>query len=50
MGPSGSGKSPPLNLVGGLDRPPSGTVHIDDQDLSTMRDLAALRRRTRPDT
>ncbi|MEV6866866.1 ABC transporter ATP-binding protein [Streptosporangium subroseum] len=46
MGPSGSGKSTLLNLVGGLDRPTSGTVHIDEQDLATVRDLAALRRRS----
>jgi putative ABC transport system ATP-binding protein len=46
MGPSGSGKSTLLNLVGGLDRPTSGTVHIDGQDLAAVRDLAALRRRS----
>ncbi|MEU6781269.1 ABC transporter ATP-binding protein [Nonomuraea angiospora] len=46
MGPSGSGKSTLLNLVGGLERPTSGTVHIDDQDLAAVRDLAALRRRS----
>jgi putative ABC transport system ATP-binding protein len=46
MGPSGSGKSTLLNLVGGLDRPTSGTVHIDEQNLATVRDLAALRRRS----
>ncbi|MGW6502555.1 ABC transporter ATP-binding protein [Nonomuraea angiospora] len=46
MGPSGSGKSTLLNLVGGLERPTSGTVSIDDQDLAAVRDLAALRRRS----
>ena len=46
MGSSGSGKSTLLNLAGGLDRPTSGTVHIGEQDLATVRDLAALRRRS----
>ncbi|MFI9846575.1 ABC transporter ATP-binding protein [Nonomuraea sp. NPDC051941] len=46
MGPSGSGKSTQLNLVGGLEQPTSGTVHVDDQDLAAVRDLAALRRRS----
>jgi putative ABC transport system ATP-binding protein len=36
MGPSGSGKTTLLNLVGGLDRPSSGRVVIDGQDISRM--------------
>ncbi|WP_431903254.1 ABC transporter ATP-binding protein [Nonomuraea sp. bgisy101] len=46
MGPSGSGKSTLLNLAGGLDRPTGGTVEVDGVDLSTVKDLAALRRRS----
>lgn len=37
-GPSGSGKSTLANIIGGLDRPSSGTVLIDGSDLSHVRD------------
>lgn len=36
VGPSGSGKSSLLNLIGGLDKPTSGRVFIDGTDISTM--------------
>ncbi len=47
VGPSGSGKSTLLNLIGALDRPTSGRVHVDNIDTSTLddEDLAYLRNR-----
>jgi putative ABC transport system ATP-binding protein len=47
VGPSGSGKSTMLNLIGTLDRPSSGTVHIDGYDVATLSDrqVSALRAR-----
>lgn len=45
VGPSGSGKSTLLNIIGGLDRPTSGTVNFDGKNLSTLDDseLAQIR-------
>jgi putative ABC transport system ATP-binding protein len=47
VGPSGSGKSTLLHLMGTLDRPTSGTVEVDGQDVSGLPDrrLSALRAR-----
>ena len=38
MGPSGGGKSTLLYLLGGLDMPSSGSVKINNVDLSTLKD------------
>ena len=47
MGPSGSGKSTLMNIIGCLDRPTSGTVIIDGENISTVSDneLAEIRGR-----
>ncbi|MBQ0823631.1 ABC transporter ATP-binding protein [Microvirga terrae] len=44
-GPSGSGKSSLLYLLGLLDRPTSGTLRIDGRDTSTLDDRALARLR-----
>ncbi|MCX6362243.1 MAG: ABC transporter ATP-binding protein [Armatimonadetes bacterium] len=45
MGPSGSGKSTLFNAVGGLDKPSSGSVFINDVDMAQLdaQELAYLR-------
>lgn len=40
VGPSGSGKSTLLNLIGCIDTPTSGEVHIDNEDVSKLKDRA----------
>ena len=47
VGTSGSGKSTLLHLLGGVDRPTSGKVYIDGQDIYQLNDdnLAIFRRR-----
>jgi putative ABC transport system ATP-binding protein len=47
MGPSGSGKSTLLYLLGGLDRPTSGSINVDGQSIDGLDEnaLAVYRRR-----
>ncbi len=47
LGPSGSGKSTLLNLIGALDRPTDGVLHIEGIDVSELSDneLAEARKK-----
>jgi putative ABC transport system ATP-binding protein len=46
LGPSGSGKTTLLNLVGGIDSPTSGRIHVDGLEINTLdeKGLTAYRR------
>ena len=45
MGPSGSGKSTLMNIIGMLDRPSSGTYHLDGKEVARLgeKKLAKVR-------
>jgi ABC-type lipoprotein export system ATPase subunit len=46
MGPSGSGKSTLLNMIGALDKPTSGQVLVNGQDLAKIRNKDKFRAKT----
>ena len=43
QGPTGHGKSTLLQILGGLDRPTSGTVELDGKNLGAMREAQVAR-------
>jgi len=43
MGPSGSGKSTLLNCIGCLDTPDTGTIHVNDREVTALTDSARAR-------
>lgn len=43
VGPSGSGKTTLLNMIGGLDRPDSGTITIDGVEITGLSDSELIR-------
>ena len=45
-GPSGCGKSTLLNLIGALDRPDAGEIHVSGEDVARLRDAAEFRAET----
>lgn len=47
MGPSGSGKSTLLNVLGALDKPDSGTYHLENDEIGRMDDDASSDLRNR---
>lgn len=42
VGPSGCGKTTLLNVIGGLDKPTSGKIWIDNTEITSMRDKALI--------
>jgi ABC-type lipoprotein export system ATPase subunit len=45
-GPSGCGKSTLLNLIGALDRPDSGEIHVGGEDVTRLADASRYRATT----
>jgi putative ABC transport system ATP-binding protein len=44
-GPSGSGKTTLMNILGGLDRPTSGTAHVDEVEIGALNESELTRYR-----
>ncbi len=47
MGPSGSGKTTLLNLIAGIDRPDSGTIHVNGTDVPSLNETQLAKWRAR---
>ena len=47
MGPSGSGKSTLMNIIGMLDRPSSGTYHLDGTEVAQLGEKKAAKIRNK---
>lgn len=45
LGKSGSGKSTLLSLLGALDKPNSGSIKVDDQDITKLSDTSLIQYR-----